>query len=1101
MLRYIFLGYRGGLNDELSYGHRSLGIKARSAPRDAVFMKLINQTILLYQEGSSDKVYQVDLCEVGQDRYVVNFRYGRRGSKLKEGAKTTKAVSLVEAEKVFNDLVASKTKKGYRDVTSQPMDAASKPSRRVEKLTVDAEARNQVILDRLAQATQRSLRGKKKAWPLERAIWRAGELKIRAATPLLIHLIGSGDALRDYCVAWALGFCGDESAIPILNRLRHDNSTTDAVRRMAGEALLKILDDEARSKLRAELIEGLPQPLRNLARHGPSDQFAQALNDYLSGESFERFTVLDTIYLIDNAHVRPALLDVLRTAPLRPPYFQRLRHIFKAAEYRRDAQAFGLIAYRFEKERAMFRSHYPLTKDQQWSYVYFDSGYLQNARQEIQSPTSKIAYGHRTRFYLRQRVWRALRRLGELGDADYVKMAVGVLLPFSDADAQPVKESSFYNWETQRTRTIHWDAYAGYWAFNHILYQHSPRYVLKPNSKAWRCQRNYRPGDPEPAVREEAFPELWTQRPVGLLHLISESNCLAVHHFAVKALRSCQQFCDELDLEAVLMLLSRPYEVTAQFGFELAQMRYRADAPDHNIVLAVLNCVSAKARQQAQSWIDDRREHFLKDGHLIAAVVSSPYDDVREFARQLLLSSTLPEPVAKIVIGRLIAYLLTFERQQAALAKDIAETLRTCFGPQLRSIGLGVVLDLLAHPMLEVQELGGNILLNHSTPARDLPEEIIHSLISSPYESLRGIGIKLFGQLPDETLLRYENLLVEFSTHALADIRQAIRPVIHRLAHSNTDPAFAARLAPLLLSRLLKSEKHEGVHEHLARTLQEDLGKGWMSNVAKETIQKLLAAQSTAAQDVGAALLEFKLAEHADWAEHFETSDLAQLSNHEIKRVRDAAQTIFNHVFHRYRQSTNPHRHLEEMSQAVRLLDAKWDDTRNFYFKVFRERFTVEDFTPAVLVSICDSVREDVQQLGRELITRYFETEAGQEYLLKLSEHPSADLQLFATNYLERYAADDPARLKELTPYFITVLSRVNKARIAKSRVLTFLSAEAQKSEEAARIVAEILTRQSVTIAIGDKAAAIEAMLQIRRAYPQVPLPIQVKTPEVRHAL
>jgi hypothetical protein len=49
--------------------------------------------------------------------------------------------------------------------------------------------------------------------------------------------------------------------------------------------------------------------------------------------------------------------------------------------------------------------------------------------------------------------------------------------------------------------------------------------------------------------------------------------------------------------------------------------------------------------------------------------------------------------------------------------------------------------------------------------------------------------------------------------------------------------------------------------------------------------------------------------------------------------------------------------------------------------------------------------------------------------------------------------------------------------------------------------VAEILTRQSVTIAMGDKAAAIEAMLKIQRTYPQVPLPIKIKEPEVRHAV
>jgi hypothetical protein len=145
------------------------------------------------------------------------------------------------------------------------------------------------------------------------------------------------------------------------------------------------------------------------------------------------------------------------------------------------------------------------------------------------------------------------------------------------------------------------------------------------------------------------------------------------------------------------------------------------------------------------------------------------------------------------------------------------------------------------------------------------------------------------------------------------------------------------------------------------------------------------------------------------------------------------------------------------------------------------------------MVSICDSIREDVRQFGRELVTRTFQQSYGQEYLLKFSEHPSADMQLFATNYLENYAVDNPDRLREITPYFVSVLCRVNRGRVAKQRVFAFLDAEAQKSAEAAQIVAEILTKQSVTMAIGDKATAIQTMLKIHQLYPKISLPIQVK--------
>ena len=136
------------------------------------------------------------------------------------------------------------------------------------------------------------------------------------------------------------------------------------------------------------------------------------------------------------------------------------------------------------------------------------------------------------------------------------------------------------------------------------------------------------------------------------------------------------------------------------------------------------------------------------------------------------------------------------------------------------------------------------------------------------------------------------------------------------------------------------------------------------------------------------------------------------------------------------------------------------------------------------------------RQLGEPSLRR--REEHGQEYLLKLSEHPNASLQLFASNYLQQYAAGSPQRIRQLEPYLLGVLSRVNKGRVAKDRTLAFLEAEAAKSEEAAAVVAEIVARQSATCAVGDKARMIEIMVRIRSQYPQIPLPVEVQPVEVR---
>jgi hypothetical protein len=395
---------------------------------------------------------------------------------------------------------------------------------------------------------------------------------------------------------------------------------------------------------------------------------------------------------------------------------------------------------------------------------------------------------------------------------------------------------------------------------------------------------------------------------------------------------------------------------------------------------------------------------------------------------------------------------------------------------------LGVVLDLLRHPLPEVQELGAKILLNHEIGAADLPPELIESLMASPYEQIRGIGIRLFGQLPDESLTNSQrSLIVGMAVNALADIRNSIKPVIRRLAAEY--PEFAALVAGELIDVLVMPERQEGVHSYLLNLLREDI-PGWMAAMDKDKTWRLLKAKSAVAQELGG----FVLGENCtSWAAEFDTIELVKLASHEILSVRDAARQMFLQKLDAIRANS------QEMLSAVRLLEAKWEDSREFAARIFRTELTDEDWTPEIMVSLCDSIREDVRQFGRDLVIRYFQDECGQDYLLKFSEHPSADMQLFATNYLEGYAASNPQRLRELAPFFVAVLSRVNQGRVAKKRVFAFLDAEAQKSEAAARSVADILTRQSATIAIGDKAAAIETMLKIRRSYPQIDLPIQVK--------
>jgi bifunctional non-homologous end joining protein LigD len=72
----------------------------------------MEQITLYYRQGASDKVYQVRL-EPRDGGYVVTFAYGRRGATLATGTKTQTPVAYDEAKRIYEQLVAGKTAKGY----------------------------------------------------------------------------------------------------------------------------------------------------------------------------------------------------------------------------------------------------------------------------------------------------------------------------------------------------------------------------------------------------------------------------------------------------------------------------------------------------------------------------------------------------------------------------------------------------------------------------------------------------------------------------------------------------------------------------------------------------------------------------------------------------------------------------------------------------------------------------------------------------------------------------------------------------------------------------------------------------------------------------
>lgn len=95
------------------------------------------ESITLYcKQGTSDKVYKLHLIGAGMGRYHVKFEFGRRGSELKSGLKSSKALSYKDAKILFDKVVREKMSHGYvEDEPQEDQVAASQPV-----LTVQAYA-------------------------------------------------------------------------------------------------------------------------------------------------------------------------------------------------------------------------------------------------------------------------------------------------------------------------------------------------------------------------------------------------------------------------------------------------------------------------------------------------------------------------------------------------------------------------------------------------------------------------------------------------------------------------------------------------------------------------------------------------------------------------------------------------------------------------------------------------------------------------------------------------------------------------------------------------------------------------------------------------
>jgi bifunctional non-homologous end joining protein LigD len=198
-------------------------------------MEECKSTSLYYREGSSDKEYHVRL-EPKEDGFVVNIAYGRRGSTLSTGTKTSAPVYYDAALMIFEELVREKKAKGYTEGAEgtpyQHSDRANEVSGLMPQLL---NAIDEAEVARLTSNPSWAMQEKKDGRRLllrkeggrieginkQGLIVGVPETVVKTAVGLNGHYILDGEAIGDYLHAFDLLFLNGEDVRPQPYRQRY----------------------------------------------------------------------------------------------------------------------------------------------------------------------------------------------------------------------------------------------------------------------------------------------------------------------------------------------------------------------------------------------------------------------------------------------------------------------------------------------------------------------------------------------------------------------------------------------------------------------------------------------------------------------------------------------------------------------------------------------------------------------------------------------------------------------------------------------------------------------------------------------------------------
>ena len=1019
-------------------------------------MKKVKEVLLYFSEGKSDKVYEVSLCGSDRDLFIVNFRYGRRGSNLREGTKTVFPVAYDEAIKIYDKLIADKRKKGYRDAS---VSTETNNTQEKEKLQ---DIKKDTVLKYLKSAT---LGTYTRNWKVSRIIWKAADLNIKEATTYLPHFLGSDDEFEQYAAIYTLCKFEDISNLDKILCVFRDTGYKNKVGRIAAAYILRLGEQNDKSIVLGDAFNALSNELQlNLKEKGSS--LINAISLYTLNDKEIDASALYYIYLytLEDETLKSQLYQFIEKVPLKVNTFKSIRYIYRASHLLRDYAFSALIAKRIAISKPGYTTDY-LYVNNQWITSY----------EEKQKSNPSVAFSKKTKNYFNKSTYALIYELSKQDEDEYIKYATQILTVLDDK-IDKVKEDVQvyydYDWNSRQynTEKRFFPKYQNYLALMYILYGGSLRF--RSQNGNWFYTEAV---DLKSSPREEALQEVWNRKPDEVLYILANAKSEEAVQFALRIIQDNKHFLDQITNDILSKLISHYHPEVLDIIIDIVKQKYATTQPELYIIVALLKANTENTNKLALDWLKQYEGNYLSNPEVVTQLLL-----VENKETVLYLKEVYKDTVAYNAILSLLNLNAFFEeppRYSEVYLLDVNDLIgNTHFGKLLSLVSQEDIHKLASSNSVTNKLFAANLAKHNTIPAYQLFKDTVDEYIESGSTELRKIGIELLLHFPDQFLLENHQKISAFIFSEYQEVRRAIQPTVERLI--SLDDNFKKNLFKKLLSIVINDEFHEGVHENCYELLSGNYQK-YLATIPEEDIFDLILSKYEYAQKIGLPLFNQKID-----LNKLSVETIVSLSHCDILEIRDKVRLYFK---------ANSDRINYELEAALRIFNSDWKDIIHWACDYFKGHITSNNWTVDMLLYTCDHVNPEVQQFGRTMIATHFTEDKGLPLLLKLQEHPTKTMQFFVTNYLDNYARDNAAVILKLESYFKTSLFNINTNRVTKTRIYTFLKQESIKNREVAEMTVRLIHAVLGTNIITDQSHNIDMLLTIAEIHPEIEVPLLIK--------